>query len=249
MGPTTMPPVTRCGALAGPGGGHTFCRKWNMVGRNQPTEEATSPNMQQVPTHRGRSLDRRGRLQPRVRMWLMLPTGLKNLQSRSTISFKLRPQKFSIAAEDVTNAFPANFLTSLQIVLWKLRTACVRRSCIGVFRLASRKSDSLHVSAKLDMFVFFAFTYVISVLCAFSILPSCTQPLNLVMGISFFCWFPLISGTISSLIELECKLLGPWAYCASWNHRDGTRHPTIFNYIRGGFQKFAEEGVEVVNAC
>lgn len=83
----------------------------------------------------------------------------------------------------------------------------------------------------------------------------CVKPLNLVMGfhatlgfgISFFCWFPLISGTISSLIELECKLLGPWAYCASWNHRDGSRHPTMTNSIKGGFQKFAEEAVEVVN--
>lgn len=91
MGPASMPPVTRCGALGGPGGEHTFCRKRHVVGRNRPAEEATSPKMQQVPTHRVRSLDRRGRLQPRLRMSLLLATGSKNLQSRSTISSEFAP--------------------------------------------------------------------------------------------------------------------------------------------------------------
>ena len=120
--------------------------------------------MQKVPAHWGRSLVRRGRSQPCLRMLWMLPSGSKNLQAVSSISFKLRPRYFSIAADDVANAFHTIFLISLRVVIWELQIACVRRSWQCSLEFYDLHPEIQFIACECRCWYVFAFKYVFSVL-------------------------------------------------------------------------------------
>ena len=145
-------------------------------------------------------------------------------------------------------------MTSLHIILWELQIACVRRSCIGVFRLAS---ETWFMACEFKFRYVFAFASVILVLRA---LQPFLRMCNLWIWFWVFmrCWGSVFNFLLDSFDfghNSKFHQTGMWVVwvmgfmCiieSSWQDHASNNEPF---FVRGGYHKFAKEDTKHVNAC